>query len=500
MKRLLKKIGWYLISSKFSIFIFGVAAGWILSVVVLKIPTEYLFSTHETDIEVETRKFDPFEKFTVPLNDRISAKINSYLSPGRRVDLLSSYKRSGKYLPMITAIFEEYNLPQYLVYLPILESRFLPNSRSRAGAVGLWQIMPVTASEYGLKYNRWIDERRDPEKSTIVAAEYLQFLYDKFKNWELVLAAYNYGYGKLLRAMRRDKAKSFWQLKRIPRETYNFVPNFYAILHIFANPEKYGVRLPDKNTPLEYETIDIEATFSIDQIARLANVSPSIIKSFNPALTGNIAPSGKYSIRVPTGVKEHFLVQYKKNPLDRVEITYTTYRVKKGDSLYKIAKNFGTTVNAIRADNNLRSSRWIPVGLKLRIAAITVIKQSVSPETTDMLTAQASDSSQINKIKFVYNVEREGLDVATLARYYAVSENNLKEWNPWLDSNKLQQGEDVYIFKSLDEVTFHRTRRGDSLWRLAKRYHTTVANLKRWNQIWGSKIYPGSRLIVGLRG
>ncbi len=495
---MLKKFSNFFLSKPI-IFILGVAIGGSLSFFTNKVRTDFFL---EEEIATEIRELDPLADFEVPINERINAKIRNYTRPNSRAGLLESYRRSGKYLPMIQAIFEEYNLPQYLVYLPILESAFDPNSLSQAGAVGLWQIMPATARDHGLKINRWIDERRDPEKSTIVAAEYLQFLYYKFGNLELALAAYNYGFPKLIRTMKREKAVDYWQIKRIPRETYNFVPKFYAILHIFAEPEKYGVRLPEKNQPVDYETIDIEATFSIDQIARLANVPPNVIKSFNPALTAKIAPSGKYSIRVPVGVKDHFLQQYKDNPPEQVQITYETYRVRRGDTLSKIAKRFGTTVRAIKADNNLRSSRWIKAGAKLRIAAVTVIKESV-PDETELADARVEVDSVFtpppNQLRFLYRVERTGLSLNVLARYYSVSADEIRKWNPLVEVDDLKKGEQLRIYKRKNLATFHKTRRGDSLWRLARRYSTTVSNLRRWNQVRGSRIYPGSRLVVGLK-
>ena len=481
------------------IFIFGVAIGGSLSFFVAKVPPDFLLEERGAK---EIPPLDPFADFEVALNDRINAKIRNYTRPNSKAGLMESYKRSGKYLPMIQAIFEEYNLPLYLAYLPVLESAFDPNSLSQAGAVGLWQIMPATARDHGLKINRWIDERRDPEKSTIVAAEYLQFLYDKFGNWELALASYNYGFPKLIRAMKREKTVDYWQIKRIPRETYNFVPKFYAMLHIFSEPGKYGVTLPEKNQPVDYETIEIEATFSIDQIARLADVAPNVIKSFNPALTAKIAPSGKYSIRVPVGVKDHFLQQYKDNPPEQIQITYETYRVRRGDTLSKIAKRFGTTVRAIKADNNLRSSRWIKTGMNLRIAAVTVIKESV-PDETELADARVEIDSVFtpppNQLRFLYKVERTGLSVNVLARYYSVTADEIRKWNPQIAVDDMQKGEQLKIHKRKSLATFHKTRRGDSLWKLARRYGSTVSNLRRWNQVRGSRIYPGSRMVVRLK-
>ncbi len=485
--------------TKLILFISGMFVGSVLTYVVLHVPDNFFTREPVSEIAIVKPEFDPFKDFVLPINDRINEKIQYYLRPDQKADLVESYQRSGRYLPMIRAIFEEYNLPQVLVFLPILESGFIPDNSSGAGATGLWQIMPATASEYGLKYNRWIDERRDPEKSTVAAAEFLRFLYDEFNNWELALAAYNTGYSKIKRAIVREKTINYWELKHIPRETYHFIPNFYAILHLLANPKKYQLNLPELSAPLDYETIDLEATFSLDQISRLANLSPYVIKDYNPSLISDIAPSGKYTIKVPIGVKEYFMDQYKEKPPAQIEITYTTYRVKKGDTLYKIAKEFGTTINAIRADNNLVSARRIKIGQLLRVAVVAVLKETDGAAEDSISTA--SDSTAIwkwNLIKFIYRAERDSVSMHTIARYYETTIDEIKKANPWLKSDWLHEDEEVVIIKPADKVTIHKTRKNDSLWRLARKYGSTVADLKRWNQLRSSSIHPGQRLIVVL--
>jgi len=483
------------LANKLLIFFAGLFLGIALSITAIYVPWDRDSSKQDSQFSEEQSDFNPFQDFELPTNERIDAKIRYYLRSGRKADLIRKYQRSGKYMPMIRAIFEEYNLPPVLVFLPILESGFLPKARSKVGATGLWQLMPATASEHGLKYNQWIDERRDPEKSTVAAAELLSFLYKKFGDWDLVLAAYNCGYGKLRRVMRSDKTINYWELKRLPRETYHFVPNFYAILSILANPGKYGVRLPNVARPMDYETIDLEATFSIEQIAKLAKVSPAELKRYNPALINNIAPSGKYTIKVPHGVKEQFHKAYKDNPPEHVEFTYTTYRVRKGDSLYEIAKKFGTTVKALMADNNLRSSRLIKVGQRLRVASVSVVDASNSIETPDVTS---NKSENTGKIKFVHVVVRDSIAINTLARYWAVTAEELKVYNPWIQKEWLHRGVQVEVYKLPAQVSMHKARRGDSLWKLSRRYDTSVANIKRWNQLYGSRIYPGQRLVVKL--
>ncbi len=488
-----------MLSARVSLFAMGLLAGSALTLLLPYLSTEKVEVNWPDDETGQAPVIRPDRPtIDLPTNARIEARIRYYLQAGRRRDLLSSYRRSGRYMSIIAAILEEYNMPQSLAYLPVLESRFLPHGRSRRGAVGLWQLMPGTASDYGLKYNRWIDERFDPEKATVVAVEYLKYLQDTFGNWELALAAYNCGPAQLKRIIRRNQTDDFWKLKGLPRETYNFVPNFYAILHILTDHEKYGVTLPALHDPLDYETIEISSTFSIDQIAQLAKVPPKIIRKLNPALLADIAPGGAYSIRVPLGIKEQFLEQHKRNQFDEVEITYTTHKIRRGETLWKIAARYGTTVQAIMADNHLRSSRWIKAGSKLRITSVNV-RETAPPDSTVRQFVARDTPPEAGKVRIAYRVEKDGLALETVAGYFSVSSAQIKEWNPWLQSDGLQNGAELDIIKSVDGMVLHKTRRGDSLWEIARRHHTTVSSLKRWNQLASSRIYPGSNLIVALK-
>lgn len=378
--------------------------------------------------ERRTRKHLKLPPLPLPEHPRIDERREAYLQPGALPELLKTYKRAGNFLPIILAILDEYQLPPHLVYLPILESRFLPGSYSHAGATGLWQLMPSVATRYGLRNDRLVDERRDPEKATVAAAEYLRFLYEEFGRWDLALAAYNCGPAKLREVMAKEDSENFWRLRLLPQETQAYVPSFYAILQIMTESEKYGVELPEIQSPLNFEIIEVEEAFTITEIARLADISTDDIREYNPALIGNHTPSGAYPVRVPKGAKSRFMKQYR-----------------------------------------------------------------------EMLLANlANGKSNAGKVEFLYRVEREGLALTTLSRYYLVSEEDIRLWNPWLNSQRLQHGEELRIFKSFADVEVYRTRKGDTLARIAKRFGTSVPNLKRWNQLQSSRIYPGRNLIVNL--
>ncbi len=440
----------------------------------------------------------PSAQLPLPMNDRIEARIKFFLRPVMKKELLDSYRRSGRYIKMIESALAEYSLPRQLAYLPILESSFLPHRRSRAGAVGLWQIMPAMASEYGLKRNQWFDERRDPKKSTLAAIEYLRFLFDHFKNWDFALASYNYGYSKIGRAIRREKCENYWQLRHIPRETYNFVPGFYAISHILSQPEKYGVKLPQPFAPYAIDTVAISGSVAISEIARLAGMTTRDLNVLNPALTGTVIPRGRFVLSLPKAEKTTFLKRYKENPPLRFTIVTQFYKVKRGDNLYKIAKTFGTTINKIKADNRLRSTRWIHAGRVLKIQTM----EKLAPDSTasDLIDAgvEIEDSVPV-KLRLTYQAEREGIALETIARYYSVTSDEIRLWNTWLEGERLAKGDEIIILKEEDRVEIYTTKRGDSLWDISKKYGAPVYQLKRWNQLKSSRIYPGAQLFVRLK-
>ncbi len=480
------------------VFIAGLLCGILLLLICRQIPWNELFSKKKPVAALLKPQSDPAKNFYLPLNDRINAKIRFYLRPGQKANLLTGVQRSGQYLPFIINIFREYELPLSLVYLPIIESNFKSDMVSHAGAAGLWQIMPTTAQDYGLQQNRWIDERRDPEKSTIAAAEFLRFLYDELHNWDLVLAAYNSGLAAIKGAVRREFTSNFWQLAGIPEETYHFVPSFYAILHLLADPAEYRLDLTEISSPVDYETIQLEALYSLDAIAQLANVPTLILKMYNPAIISDIAPSGNYPIRLPIGRRDYFLEQVKLHPPQPVQVAYSTYRVKRGETLYKIAQKLGVPVSSLQAENNLYSARQLKPGQILKIAVVGTVDDYPQVVMTGKAPNPLLVTDALKRCKFVYSVTRDSISINTLARYYGVKKEEIKEWNPWIKTDWIQRNSQTVIYKPADRITIHKSKRGDTIWELARRHHTTVAHIKMWNQLAHAQIYPGQQLIVKL--
>lgn len=277
--------------------------------------------------------------------------------------------RLGRYRPMVESVLAEFGLPLDLAYLSLVESGFNPRAYSRARATGPWQFIKGTARLYGLKVNWWVDERRDPIKSTVAAARYLRDLYDLFGNWQLAMAAYNAGEGRVGRALRKTDGESFYEIARsryIRRETKEYVPRFMAATIIAKNPDRYGFPafLPD---PHQFDEVIVSRPLHMRDIAKAAKIPFGELRSLNPELRRYVTPpkDREYHLKVPVGTKEHVeslldqIPSYKKSTPPRLKkgqkVPKGWYRVRWGDSLWKIARRFRTSVRELMAINNLRS-------------------------------------------------------------------------------------------------------------------------------------------------
>ncbi len=281
--------------------------------------------------------------------------------------------RSGKYMPMIAKVLNQEGLPQELGYLALIESEFVVNISSRNGAVGLWQLIASTARKYGLRIDRWVDERRDPVKSTRAAAAYLKDLHNYYGRWFLTTAAYNAGPGNIDKALRQSDAKDFWSIKakaRLSDETRDFVPKFVAISLIATDPHKYGFREVRYQPPLDYEEVEVRGEINLVTLAKLSETAVAEIRKLNPALLRNSTPPGEkgYRIKLPADKAGIFLAKMKeKSPEgDAQKHQIVTHKVKRGETLFSIARFYGLSVRALMKFNGLTGSR-LRIGQKLKI-------------------------------------------------------------------------------------------------------------------------------------
>jgi membrane-bound lytic murein transglycosylase D len=266
--------------------------------------------------------------------------------------------RLERHRPMVEGIFAEFNLPGDLVFLSLVESGFSTSAVSRAKAVGPWQFMKPTAKAYGLRVDNWIDERRDPVKSTLAAAQYLRDLYQLFGSWPLAMAGYNAGEGKVGRALVRAQADDFWDLtdtKLLKRETKEYVPRFLAAALIAKDPSRFGFTILPP-TPLAYEEVVLTHPLHLRTAARAAGISYQELKALNPELRKDLTPPDPaYHLKVPVGSKATLL-----NNLGTYEdwkrVHTVRYQIRRGDTWTLLASRHRITVMAILEANALNKS------------------------------------------------------------------------------------------------------------------------------------------------
>lgn len=266
--------------------------------------------------------------------------------------------RLERHRPMVEQIFAEFNLPGDLVFLSLVESGFNTRAVSRAKAVGPWQFIKSTAKAYDLRVDKWIDERRDPIKSTIAAARYLRDLYQLFGSWPLAMAAYNAGERKVGRALIRAQADDFWDLtdtKLLKRETKEYVPRFLAAALIAKDPTRFGFAVPAQ-TPVEYDEVIVTRPIHLRTAALAAGASYEELKALNPELRKDLTPPDPaYHLKVPAGRKEAYLANLATYQ-DWKRVHAVRYRVRRGDTLPLLASRYGTTVPAILEANAMTKS------------------------------------------------------------------------------------------------------------------------------------------------
>jgi membrane-bound lytic murein transglycosylase D len=277
--------------------------------------------------------------------------------------------RSGKYLDLMKDILKEQNVPEEIVFLPLIESGFSPYAYSPARAAGYWQFIASTAKRYGLEINWWRDERRDPVKSTVAAANYLSDLYEMFGSWNLAMAAYNAGEGKIMRALNRSKSDNYWALlntKYIKNETKNYVPKFIAASMIAHSPQQYGFDDFEYHPPLNYEQVTVNSPLDLDIAADCAETSVEKIKELNPELRRWCTPPGmfEYALKIPEGKKDVFLENLSRIPEEQ-RFSVDRYTVKKGDTFKKISKKTGVPAQVILDLNDMVRIMPLKAGTEL---------------------------------------------------------------------------------------------------------------------------------------
>ncbi|HVG39924.1 MAG TPA: transglycosylase SLT domain-containing protein, partial [Pyrinomonadaceae bacterium] len=381
--------------------------------------------------------------FPFNTNPLIQQFINYYQGRGRAT-MENGLRRAGRYLPMARRIFREEGVPEDIVWLGQVESAWRPVAVSYMGAAGLWQFMPYTGADYGLRQTAWVDERNSFEKATRASARYLKYLARYFNgNWELAIGAYNTGPGNIERGIRRAGAADFWQVyPYIAQETRNYVPNILATILIAKNPEKYGFRNIRPEAPLSYETVRVPTATGLQLIADATDTNVDYIRSINPELRRDVTPRGDvHDVRVPAGKGKQFVAILKRIPLDQRE-TARVISASPGENMQQIASRTGTNLTQLIAWNgNVDTSNGgkivLPKG-SVRNTALIRPKMNIAGAASPAGTAPGP--KRLVKIR-----ARAGDTVAALAKRYNASADEVAKLNGITAAASLRAGQEVMV-------------------------------------------------------
>ena len=433
------------------------------------------------------------------MNKHVQLEINHFTKYGEKSFFIEAYKRSGKYRPYIVSQLKAAGIPVELSWLPLIESGFKVNALSRARALGPWQFIPSTGYKFGLKRDKYIDERIDPVKSTHAAIAYLKELHQIFGDWSTVLAAYNCGEGRVLRVIRSQNINyldNFWDLyERLPRETARYVPRFMAALFIINNPEKYGLNAITVDEPLEYENVTVSKQMHLKNIAKEIGVAEKTLRELNPELRYRILPQDKYPLRVPPGKSEVLLANLDKIPVSYPpQSAYVYHRIRPGESLSTIARRYRSSVRKIMRANNLHRSSYIVAGRKLKI-----------PRRGTMPYRPKIDRNKDFTLPSTHAV-KSGDSLWNIAKRYGTTTQKIQSLNN-LQTTQLHIGqalkipgyEDEKIVKNIEvgNLKVYQVKRGDSPFDIAQLHNMPLKRFLRINLLTlNSTIYPGQKLVI----
>ena len=450
----------------------------------------------------------------IPLtyNESVQKNINFFTQKLGRKFMKISLERTGRWFDFIKRIAREENAPEEIAHLAIVESGLNPNAFSRARAVGMWQFMQPTGEEYDLNVTYWIDERRDPEKSTRAAMRFLKDLFNDLGDWQLALAAYNCGGGNGRRAIRKSgiEKPNFWQIQPfLPRETQQYVPGFIAATLIVSNRELYG--FPDDSLrfhePFRYESATITEPVQLSVLARCCDIPVDSLKKLNPELVrGCTPPTGTYLLKLYPGTAEAFHKRYAMLT-DQEKRPWVNHKVARGETLASISRRYGVSGSEIAEVNGLSGYKTkLRRGSNLRVP---VTSRGAEPAelaiTTKVVTPPAAEKSQVLTSKYVV---RSGDNISSIARKSNVRIADVRNWNnlPY-DQENIRIGDTLIVSitdspikkgaaierLAITRTIEHKVRKGETLTALAEAYGTTPERIRQLN-----RLKPKSVLIAGV--
>jgi membrane-bound lytic murein transglycosylase D len=447
----------------------------------------------------------------VVLNSRVQRALFYYIT--RNKGTIDAWRaRSLPYLSYMKKMFADSGLPDDLAYLPLIESGFNPKAYSRSHASGIWQFIPSTGQRYGLRSNYWLDERRDPVRATQAAIRYLKKLYNDFGHWHLALAAYNCGEGGLSRAIANRGIADYWQLK-LPAETMNYVPLYLASLIIAKDPDFHQAPLC---ATVPFDTVTVSECIDLREIAAGIGASEDSLRRFNPHILRWCTPPDMSGVRLylPPGSTGAFTAFVSSLP-DEKKVRWYRYRIRTGDNLGSIARQFKIPVDGIKSVNRLRGTRIVAghyMFIPIPVGAAGYAEPAGEPERAS-LPPQTAEVPE-NAVLTVYEV-KPGDTVWRLAELFGVSPEQISGWNNLIE-NQIRAGQVLSIYTvpamaggaasasvqrpdvSTAGSTWYIVRAGDTAYRIAREAGMTLENLCLLNRLDPTmpRIVPGDSLRV----
>ena len=471
----------------------------------------------------------------VRFDPRVVRYLEFYKNDPRGRSIIRSWlKAEGRYRSIIEEALRRAGLPRALLYVAMIESGFDPLDRSSAGALGVWQFMPENGRIYGLRIDHWVDQRQDPELATQQMMHYFEDLKARFGSWHLALAAFNAGYGAVLRAVAKYNTNNYWELCRhedgLPWETTLYVPKALAVAIVDVNREAFGFGDVVEDPPWDYDRVVVPASTSLQTIARAAGVEVAQVMALNPELrrgrTPPIEPKGEpWVARVPRGSGPRFAASYEK-----LRERLAPHVVRFGEPLDEIAAAAGASTAELRRINGIRDASEVRAGLVLLVPEGRAPLVRPESEEPVLVAVPDKDAAVAGRQRVFYRVQ-PGDGLTDIASFFGVGLGDLARWNHLdldarLSSKQVLQlwvapGFDmaraalidparVYLVTMGSQEFFdvvearrgrkrlvHKVRQGETIERIAARYHLTVADLERINRF-GRKtaLTAGQGIIV----
>ncbi len=431
-------------------------------------------------------------------DSKVAKHLRWYSNNQRYLDRVT--EQSKPYLHYVATQLRENDLPLELALLPIVESAYNPFAASPSKALGIWQFVPQTGRNFGLKQNQWYDGRRDLMASTDAAVRYFKRLSKMFDgDWLLAVAAYNAGEGTVRRAIERNlkqgKGTDFWSLP-LSQQTQSYVPQLLALSKVIADPKKYDLELNQINNNPYFTTVNVSSPIDLAQAARMANIDPKELRNLNAGYSRWITdPSGPHLLLVPIADAAEFTMTLEKLPkIVPVKIA-GDYTVKSGDTLGGIAKRFGTSVAALQSANNLQNSQ-------LRIGQSLTIPGQSPLNSPYAIQAEQEIAQRQQKNTGTYYTIQSGDSFWSIAKKHGTTVNNLLKWNELPATAHLKPGQKLLVVNRapldpVDNKITYQIKSGDTLHKIASKFDVSKKDILSWNKVKDeSYIHPGQELTI----